>query len=163
MNEDHKNEPVFIRSRWGTRRYVYNPGNPIGLALIIGTLLFAGGMMYNLQEDLSWSEWELDDAVHAAARTLETTPQRLTFGDDYADLIHDAIDATKEGPSTHVKVSPEWGNGEDPTGDRFDIRTTDTKTRYCMTLTPPQPEDSDDPLAPDPVVTLSVQVTKGSC
>ncbi|MFJ3877149.1 hypothetical protein ACIPW5_06795 [Streptomyces sp. NPDC090077] len=41
----HDDEPVFIRSRWGTSRYTYNPRNPVGLALIIITLLFAGVMM----------------------------------------------------------------------------------------------------------------------
>ncbi|MER7622189.1 hypothetical protein [Streptomyces sp. NPDC126503] len=28
-------EPVFNKSRWGTSCYVYNPKNPIGLAMII--------------------------------------------------------------------------------------------------------------------------------
>ncbi|MFJ9823563.1 hypothetical protein ACIRSU_04200 [Streptomyces sp. NPDC101160] len=38
---DHAHEPVFKKSKWGTNRYTYNPDNPIGLALIIGTVLFA--------------------------------------------------------------------------------------------------------------------------
>ncbi|MCX2181184.1 hypothetical protein KV205_11670 [Streptomyces sp. SKN60] len=38
MNED---EPVFKKSRWGSNRYVYNPNNPIGLALIIASSVFA--------------------------------------------------------------------------------------------------------------------------
>ncbi|MGW3329757.1 hypothetical protein ACWDF9_04295 [Streptomyces rubiginosohelvolus] len=29
-------EPIFIRSNWGTSRYVYNPRNPVGMGLIIG-------------------------------------------------------------------------------------------------------------------------------
>lgn len=41
----HDDEPVFTRSRWGTNRYYYNPRNPIGLALIVITLLFVGRMM----------------------------------------------------------------------------------------------------------------------
>ncbi|WP_406132814.1 hypothetical protein [Streptomyces zaomyceticus] len=32
MNGD---EPVFKKSKWGTSRYVYNPNNPVGLALIV--------------------------------------------------------------------------------------------------------------------------------
>ncbi|WP_406186307.1 hypothetical protein [Streptomyces sp. NBC_01006] len=38
-------EPVFKRSKWGTQKYYYNPRNPIGLALIIITLLFTGTVM----------------------------------------------------------------------------------------------------------------------
>ncbi|MFI5641927.1 hypothetical protein ACIA8H_31495 [Streptomyces goshikiensis] len=41
----HDDEPVFRRSKWGTNRYYYNPCNPVGLALIVITLLFVGTMM----------------------------------------------------------------------------------------------------------------------
>ncbi|MFD9724058.1 hypothetical protein [Streptomyces sp. NPDC059072] len=41
----YDDEPVFKRSKWGTNRYYYNPRNPVGLALIIITLLFVGTMM----------------------------------------------------------------------------------------------------------------------
>ncbi|MFC9705254.1 hypothetical protein ACFTWD_31710 [Streptomyces sp. NPDC056943] len=41
----HDDEPVFKRSKWGTSRYTYNPRNPVGLALIVISLLFAGTMM----------------------------------------------------------------------------------------------------------------------
>ncbi|WP_371591748.1 hypothetical protein [Streptomyces virginiae] len=41
----HDDEPVFKRSKWGTNRYYYNPRNPVGLALIVITLLFVGTMM----------------------------------------------------------------------------------------------------------------------
>ncbi|MCX4633444.1 MULTISPECIES: hypothetical protein [Streptomyces] len=41
----HDDEPVFKRSKWGTNHYYYNPRNPVGLALIIITLLFVGTMM----------------------------------------------------------------------------------------------------------------------
>ncbi|MFF2569909.1 hypothetical protein [Streptomyces sp. NPDC058084] len=43
MDDDH--EPVFRKSRWGTNRYTYNPRNPIGLALIVGTLVLTGVML----------------------------------------------------------------------------------------------------------------------
>ncbi|WP_030771846.1 MULTISPECIES: hypothetical protein [unclassified Streptomyces] len=42
---DHDDEPVFKRSKWGTNRYYYNPRNPIGLALIVITLLFGAIIM----------------------------------------------------------------------------------------------------------------------
>ncbi|MFJ7777951.1 hypothetical protein [Streptomyces yangpuensis] len=41
----HDDEPVFKRSRWGTNRYYYNPRNPVGLALIVITLIFTATMM----------------------------------------------------------------------------------------------------------------------
>ncbi|WP_327279856.1 MULTISPECIES: hypothetical protein [unclassified Streptomyces] len=41
----HDDEPVFRRSKWGTNSYYYNPRNPVGLALIVITLLFVGTMM----------------------------------------------------------------------------------------------------------------------
>ncbi|WP_406000266.1 hypothetical protein [Streptomyces sp. NBC_00829] len=30
MGQEEEHEPVFIRSTWGTNRYVYNPNNPVG-------------------------------------------------------------------------------------------------------------------------------------
>ena len=36
MGQEEEHEPVFIRSKWGTNRYVYNPNNPVGLSLIVG-------------------------------------------------------------------------------------------------------------------------------
>ncbi|MCF6525103.1 hypothetical protein [Streptomyces sp. JJ36] len=42
MNDD---EPVFKRSRWGTNHYVYNPHNPVGLALILITVVVGAVVM----------------------------------------------------------------------------------------------------------------------
>ncbi|MFE1555752.1 hypothetical protein ACFW6V_12330 [Streptomyces sp. NPDC058734] len=41
----YDDEPVFRRSKWGTNRYHYNPHSPVGLVLIIVTLLFVGTML----------------------------------------------------------------------------------------------------------------------
>ncbi|PWK71311.1 hypothetical protein BCL76_104417 [Streptomyces sp. CG 926] len=38
-------EPVFKRSKWGTNRYYYNPANPVGLALIVISLVFVVTML----------------------------------------------------------------------------------------------------------------------
>ncbi|MFM9373472.1 hypothetical protein [Streptomyces sp. Da 82-17] len=46
---DGDHEPVFKKSRWGTNRYVYNLNNPVGLALAIGSVLFAGVMMLMME------------------------------------------------------------------------------------------------------------------
>ncbi|MER5613092.1 hypothetical protein [Streptomyces sp. NPDC002215] len=42
-------EPVFKKSRLGTNRYEYNPRNPIGLALIVISVLLVGGMLLLMQ------------------------------------------------------------------------------------------------------------------
>ncbi|MFF9839979.1 hypothetical protein [Streptomyces sp. NPDC013740] len=42
MDDDH--EPVFRRSRYGWR-YEYNPRNPVGMFLIIASLVVVGVMM----------------------------------------------------------------------------------------------------------------------
>lgn len=40
MSED-QDEPVFVRSKWGTNRYVYNPRNPVGRFLIVASVIVA--------------------------------------------------------------------------------------------------------------------------
>ncbi|WP_432039637.1 hypothetical protein [Streptomyces cucumeris] len=47
---DDDYEPVFKKSKWGTSRYTYNPANPVGMALIILSLVFAGVMMFLMEE-----------------------------------------------------------------------------------------------------------------
>lgn len=39
-------EPVFKRTRWGTNHYELNPGNPIGLVLIVVILVLLVVMAY---------------------------------------------------------------------------------------------------------------------
>ena len=39
MRQDDDNEPVFVRSRWGARQYVYNHRSPAGRVLIMLTLI----------------------------------------------------------------------------------------------------------------------------
>ncbi|MFF4421663.1 hypothetical protein ACFY04_12895 [Streptomyces sp. NPDC001549] len=41
----HDDEPVFKRSTWGTNRYYCNPDNPVGLSLIVISLVFAATML----------------------------------------------------------------------------------------------------------------------
>ncbi|MFD7031142.1 hypothetical protein ACFWAR_24220 [Streptomyces sp. NPDC059917] len=38
-------EPVLKRGKWGTNRYYYNPRNPIGMALIVISVLFTATML----------------------------------------------------------------------------------------------------------------------
>jgi hypothetical protein len=44
-------EPVFVRSRWGGNRYVYNWRNPIGRALIVLTLIAVPLILFLLYPD----------------------------------------------------------------------------------------------------------------
>ncbi|MFF9687512.1 hypothetical protein [Streptomyces sp. NPDC014623] len=100
MSPDRDDEPVFIRSRRGTTRYVYHPNNPVGLALIIGSLLFAGGVVYSLHDSGSWSEGELHDTVHSAVRTLDRSAQTIgSWTGGHKELIRDAVEESDEGPS----------------------------------------------------------------
>jgi hypothetical protein len=39
MRQDDDNEPVFVRSRWGAKQYVYNHRSPAGRVLIVLTLI----------------------------------------------------------------------------------------------------------------------------
>ncbi|WP_433475971.1 hypothetical protein ACQPZP_02395 [Spirillospora sp. CA-142024] len=38
-------EPIFVRSRWGTNHYVFNWRNPIGRFLIVATLIAAAAAL----------------------------------------------------------------------------------------------------------------------
>ncbi|SHN08045.1 hypothetical protein [Streptomyces yunnanensis] len=83
---------IFIRGRWGTNRYVYNPRNPIGRALIVGSLLFAvcGVFLLKYNPELlsgtdGWDGDELRSAVSVAttelAREAEFGPGTINYED----------------------------------------------------------------------------------
>ncbi|PZG07101.1 hypothetical protein [Nonomuraea aridisoli] len=126
MQEKKDHEPVFVRSKWGTNRYVYNPRNPVGAALIVGSLLLFAGLMYYLHDSTNWGRGELRDAVHGAARALEAKPQRVGFLDDYESMIRQAIDETSEGPTPAGRSISVRVNRDDPqTTDTFEISAED--------------------------------------
>ncbi|MFE4691413.1 hypothetical protein ACFRH6_15290 [Streptomyces sp. NPDC056749] len=167
MRRDHDDEPVFRRSEWGTTRYVYNPRNPIGLALIIGSLLFAVGALYHLRASSSWSEGELHDAVHSAAGTLESEDQTFaSWTGGYNSMIRDAIEDSGEGPSTGGAVSvsevDDTYDRDAPAGvDRFEVSSEDVDTVYCLSVSPPEPEP--EPTLEDVELSLAVGVDEGRC
>jgi hypothetical protein len=162
MNEDHDAEPVFVRSKWGTSRYVYNPNNPVGMALIIGSLLFAGGGMYALHDSSSWSEGELHDAVHSAAESLEARAQQVGgFRGSYKELIADAIENSGEGPEFGmVSVSPQSEWEETTSADLFEVTTDDVDAAYCLHVTPTEPESD---TYTSVTLALGVKVEAGGC
>jgi hypothetical protein len=157
MSEHHDAEPVFVRSKWGTNRYVYNANNPVGMALIIGSLLFAAGGMYSLHDSSSWSEGELHDAVHAAVDSLNAAPQQVGgWRGDYEELIADAIEASGEGPEHGIVSVSSENYGADavgePDSESFEVRTDDVDAVYCLRVSPPAPETFT-------AVTVSLEVT----
>ncbi|MFF4166524.1 hypothetical protein [Streptomyces sp. NPDC001741] len=165
MHRDHGDEPVFRRSQWGTTRYVYNARNPVGRGLIIGSLLFAVGALYYLQASSSWSEGELHDAVHSAARTLEAEDQVVgSWAGDYRSMIRDAIEDSGEGPSTgstvHVsEVDDTYDRDAGASVDRFEVSTEDVDTVYCLSVSPQEPEFTMSSVE----VAVSVTVNENRC
>jgi hypothetical protein len=157
MSEDHDAEPVFVRSKWGTNRYVYNANNPVGMVLIIASLLFAAGGMYSLHDSSSWSEGELHDAVHAAVDSLNAAPQQVGgWRGDYEELIADAIEASGEGPEHGIVSVSSENYGADiagePDSESFEVRTDDVDAVYCLRVSPPASETFT-------AVTVSLEVT----
>ncbi|ATW52255.1 hypothetical protein [Streptomyces peucetius] len=133
MSTDNEHEPVFVRSTWGTNRYVYNPNNPAGLALIVLSLLFAAGAMYSLQSSSEWSDGELRQAVRQAAGTLDAAPtykSEWTDHVDYSQHIEDAIEKTGKGPSFGIQVSQTVDGG-----NVYEITADGTDAAHCMTIT----------------------------
>lgn len=165
MSKDHDDEPIFVRSNWGTSRYVYNPNNPIGLGLIIGSLLFAAGGMYYLFASSSWSEGELRDAVHAAVRDLESGPHTISsWTGGYESLIRDALEESGEGPSTGGVVYVEDANDPydkdaDRSVDLFEVTAKDVDATFCLSVSPPEPESALENIT----VSLSITVDEGRC
>ncbi|MCG3041727.1 hypothetical protein L7D48_14340 [Streptomyces sp. S1A] len=43
MSREDDHEPPFVRSDWGTNRYVYNHRSPIGRSFIVISLAIAAG------------------------------------------------------------------------------------------------------------------------
>ncbi|WNI23712.1 hypothetical protein [Streptomyces sp. ITFR-16] len=133
---------VFIRSRWGTNRYVYNPNNPIGRALIVGSLLFAAGGMYWLYHpDLfkgGWDEGELRSAVRGASAELSRGAQSGPGSFMFEDILERRIAAQPDGPSdgvsvdtaSSVPVSDPWAGGAEKADYTVTARGTDAA--FCV-------------------------------
>ncbi|NEB35992.1 hypothetical protein [Streptomyces sp. SID14515] len=165
MSKDHDDEPIFIRSNWGTSRYVYNPRNPVGAGLIIGSLLFAAGGIFYLYASSSWSEGELRDAVRVAVRNLESEPQTLgSWTGGYDSMIRDALEESGEGPSNGGVVYVEdadnpYDEDADRSVDRFEVTAKDVDAAFCLSVSPPEPE----PGLTSIQVSLSITVEEGDC
>lgn len=124
-------EPVFVRSPWGTSRYVYNHRNPVGLALIIMAPLIALGVMLGMRAESTWSEGEIRDALRQGVANLDGKGHYTSLESDRGSLIVEAIRETGIGPRYGVETHKEENGG-------YTVGTEDTDTEYCVhvTLTP---------------------------
>jgi hypothetical protein len=166
-DDDH--EPVFVRSRWGTSRYVYNPRNPAGVVLILASLAVAAGGLLFMRDSTSLNEDELRDAVHTAAEALEQEPHTDPPYGDYTGLVRDALDDAAADSDSTV------GPAVEAVGDSDDYEVTggysenDTDAVYCMHIAQSvSPEGGsgiateDGGIVPDQY-DLSVSVSEGRC
>ncbi|MGW5128882.1 hypothetical protein ACWEQ7_33540 [Streptomyces sp. NPDC004069] len=148
MTDDRDDaDRVFIRSRWGTNRYVYNPHNPVGRALIVGTSIFAVSAMYLLYHpDLltdsgKWNDGELRSAVAAASAELSRDaylgPSSFT---PFEDVLRDTI--AQHGPGTRDTLSvtrasqrpePDLLNGGPERAD-YTVTADGTDTTLCLNV-----------------------------
>lgn len=94
--DDH--EPIFVRSRWGTSRYVYNPHNTIGRALIVGSLVSALGGMYLLTDPPAFlggaKAWSADGLRTALTDASAEMADEARFGPGeatYEMLLRDRV------------------------------------------------------------------------
>ncbi|MEU9858737.1 hypothetical protein [Streptomyces sp. NPDC047974] len=121
-------EPVFVRSGWGSGRYVYNHRNPIGRALIVLAPLVALGVLYGVRAESTWSEGELRDAVQQGVADLDGKGHYTSLAGDRGFLIAEAIRETGIGPRYGVDTHKEDDGG-------YTVGTEDTDTEYCVHVT----------------------------
>ncbi|GHG24641.1 hypothetical protein [Streptomyces hydrogenans] len=124
-------EPVFVRSGWGSGRYVYNHRNPVGRALIVLAPLIALGGLFGMWADSTWSEGEIRDAVRKGVADLDGKRHYTSLAGDHGFLIAEAIRESGIGPGYGVEMRKEEDGG-------YTVSTEDTDAEYCVrvTLTP---------------------------
>ncbi|WP_282695801.1 hypothetical protein [Streptomyces sp. CC208A] len=121
-------EPVFVRSGWGTGRYVYNHRNPVGRALIVLAPLVALGGLYGMWAESTWSEGEFRDAVHQGVADLDGKRHYTSLDSDHGFLVAEAIRESGIGPGHGVETREgEYGG--------HTVGTEDTDTEYCVRVT----------------------------
>ncbi|ANH93232.1 hypothetical protein ACFPC0_10075 [Streptomyces andamanensis] len=67
-------EPVFRRSKFGTNRYEYNPDNPVGMALIVLSLLVAGVVLLLMHEHAGPFARPADRDTYTPAPAVPSAP-----------------------------------------------------------------------------------------
>ncbi|MGX4690339.1 hypothetical protein [Streptomyces sp. JNUCC 63] len=144
-NDRDDADRVFVRSRWGTNRYVYNPHNPVGRALIVGSLLLAFGGVYWLHrqgqnsDSGAWGRDELRSAVTEASAELS---HEATFGPGsllpFEYVLRDSIVAHGRGVQDGLSVTPAskqpksaLSNGSSEQGD-YTVTAEGTDAAFCV-------------------------------
>lgn len=135
---------IFVRSRWGDRRYVYNPYNPIGRALIAGTVLVAVVALFLLHRSSvrgasgDWSEKELRKAVTAATAELasdaEFGPGSVGYEEILQSGIAEAAHRAERGLTVALASAPPTSALVEGGPERADytVRADGTDTQLCL-------------------------------
>jgi hypothetical protein len=139
-------EDIFVRGKWAPHRYQYNPHNPIGLALIIGTLLMVLVSIYLLRRSSTvahsgpdtWDGAELRSAVTAATTELSARARSGPGDLDYEETLRTAIAAKGHrsyGALTVVlttdPVIPAPAGGHVERAD-YNVSADGTDTEFCL-------------------------------
>ncbi|MGW6397315.1 hypothetical protein [Streptomyces sp. NPDC055134] len=142
--EHPDDDRVFVRSTWGTNRYVYNPRNPVGRVLIVGSLLFAAGALYALyQPDLFRGGWESDDLGTAVTGATTKLSQEKQFGPGSAaglfpDIVKQEIARHGHGPEDALTVTLASDTPEStlyeggPEDADYSVTARGTDTAFCL-------------------------------
>ncbi|GAA2387197.1 hypothetical protein GCM10010420_07760 [Streptomyces glaucosporus] len=148
MRHDDDHEPVFVRSEWGTNRYVYNPDSPVGMTFIVLSLALVVLFFFHVSDSSSWTEDELRDAVHEATGVLAEEPHpfpsRLEPSEWVADRIEEAVHeagGVNAAPGPRVEYVEEAG--------RYEVTATDTTAVFCLRVEW-SPFISEEDAEPDP-------------
>lgn len=137
---------IFIRSKWGTNRYVYNPHNPVGRALIVGSLLFTVGGMYLLyhpgllSSSDDWDGGELRSAVTAATAELSSEAEFGPGTINYQDILQAAIArhgrSSQDAPTVTLASEPPesalFGGGVEQA--EYTVAAEGTDTAFCLNV-----------------------------
>ncbi|MEV3856012.1 hypothetical protein AB0J38_17015 [Streptomyces sp. NPDC050095] len=142
MDDHRADDRVFIRSKWGTNRYVYNPHNPAGMTLIVGSLLFAaGGMFWLYHPDLfkgGWDDAGLRSAVSGATAELSQDPAVGPGSGMFEEVVAEKIAEHGDGPADGLTVTAAsapatadlWKGG--PENADYTVTARGTETALCL-------------------------------
>ncbi|GAA2569624.1 MULTISPECIES: hypothetical protein [Streptomyces] len=144
--DDDADRP-FIRSKWGTNRYVYNPHSPVGRALIVGSLLLVVGGVYLIRHpDLlsssdGWEGSELRSAVTDATAELSRESEFGPGGTAFEDVLEAAIarhgGGSKAAPTVSLASEPADSGLIDGGLEQADYTVTadGTDASFCLDVT----------------------------
>ncbi|MER6124091.1 hypothetical protein ABT173_15840 [Streptomyces sp. NPDC001795] len=135
---------ILVRSKWGTNRYAHHRHNPVGRALIVGSLLFAAGGMYLLHRpgllggSGGWDGDDLRSAVQSASSELSRDAQFGPGTMNYEEILRAGIAQHGHGPrdALTVRLSSQRpksavSNGDTEQAD-YTVTAEGTDTAFCL-------------------------------